>query len=808
MSKRPDASRTGASRRIEVGTPLPEAAWSIDCDFEPEPTRPNHDKPETVTPPYRGVPIGGFGAGTIGRTYRGDFAQWHVRTGTHVYRSIPACSQALAVHGKGGLEDAFAIGPKPKDGTLGTWTFRRKGIRYDALYPLAWYSGTAARNAVSWRMAQYSPILPENYRETSLPVAVFRWHLANTGSETLKVSIATSWENVSLVTPGTTPGMRAVHVVPESDVALLWMGRAGVSAKSDEEGAFAIAAAGGDSFCVPSFDATGDGAELWAALTDEDTAREYATSKTVTQGSGRCAGGLGITVELPPRATREVAFSLAWHFPVFRFGSGRGWYRRYTKFYSRGMGRGDGADPACRIAVDALKSREQWLRGIEAWQAPILTERSPALARALFNSLYILADGGTAWENGEVMTEEEGTEAPPVPGAHDIGRFSVLECFTYPYYATLDVRYYGGLPLLFFWPELERQVLLQFAAAAGREDRQKRDMQHVREQVQRKRVGTLPHDLGSPDEDPWVKINAYDDIDPNRWKDLSPKFVLQAARYMARVGWEDRGFLHAVWQSVRSAMIQTSSQDRNGDWLPDNEGIPDQTFDKWPMRGASAYCSGLVVNALAAAAEIANWCGDQKAAREYKTWRDKAVASYLKKLWCGDGFQYDEQPVNKDVVMAAQLSGEWGIRLAGLPGALDAEKAAATLSTIWDVCRVTHEDRFMGLRNGGAKGDAPAPTNRHANEVWPGINYVVAAELVRTGMTKQADELVEALSRVIFTDHPFAFATPEAWNADGAYRGLFYLRPTAVWAVEEALRRARPSGPLRSFFDSEAADGW
>lgn len=157
MSKRPDASRTGASRRIEVGTPLPEAAWSIDCDFEPEPTRPNHDKPETVTPPYRGVPIGGFGAGTIGRTYRGDFAQWHVRTGTHVYRSIPACSQALAVHGKGGLEDAFAIGPKPKDGTLGTWTFRRKGIRYDALYPLAWYSGTAARNAVSWRMAQYSP---------------------------------------------------------------------------------------------------------------------------------------------------------------------------------------------------------------------------------------------------------------------------------------------------------------------------------------------------------------------------------------------------------------------------------------------------------------------------------------------------------------------------------------------------------------------------------------------------------------------------------------------------------------------------
>ncbi|MGQ4872276.1 MAG: GH116 family glycosyl-hydrolase, partial [Candidatus Thorarchaeota archaeon] len=33
----------------------------------------------------QGVPIGGIGAGSIGRSYRGDFAKWHLLIGEHVY---------------------------------------------------------------------------------------------------------------------------------------------------------------------------------------------------------------------------------------------------------------------------------------------------------------------------------------------------------------------------------------------------------------------------------------------------------------------------------------------------------------------------------------------------------------------------------------------------------------------------------------------------------------------------------------------------------------------------------------------------
>ena len=37
---------------------------------------------------WQGAPVGGFGAGTFSRTYRGDFARWHLQPGIHKYLSL------------------------------------------------------------------------------------------------------------------------------------------------------------------------------------------------------------------------------------------------------------------------------------------------------------------------------------------------------------------------------------------------------------------------------------------------------------------------------------------------------------------------------------------------------------------------------------------------------------------------------------------------------------------------------------------------------------------------------------------------
>jgi len=38
------------------------------------------------------------------------------------------------------------------------------------------------------------------------------------------------------------------------------------------------------------------------------------------------------------------------------------------------------------------------------------------------------------------------------------------------------------------------------------------------------------------------------------------------------------------------------------------------------------------------------------------------------------------------------------------------------------------------------------------------------------------------------------FRTPEAYDENGNYRASLYLRPLAIWAIEDALERRRSAG--------------
>jgi non-lysosomal glucosylceramidase len=71
------------------------------------------DKPYTVRydsnlddGPWHGMPLGGFGAGCIGRSPRGDFNLWYLDGGEHIYQTLPACQfsvfeeLAIALYGR------------------------------------------------------------------------------------------------------------------------------------------------------------------------------------------------------------------------------------------------------------------------------------------------------------------------------------------------------------------------------------------------------------------------------------------------------------------------------------------------------------------------------------------------------------------------------------------------------------------------------------------------------------------------------------------------------------------------------------
>ncbi len=358
---------------------------------------------------------------------------------------------------------------------------------------------------------------------------------------------------------------------PAGRIVGLVLGRDSPAVTEPWEGEFCLAtqeAPGLRATFYSRFPAEGDGRAVWedfaadGALDDVVDLRPAAPTEPI-------AGALAATVTLAPGESRTVPFVLAWDRPIMAFGHGRRWYKRYTRFVGR-----DGHQ-ARQLARQALAQYPAWRQAIQDWQRPVLEapDRPDWFKGMLFNELYVLVDGGTAWENGLVGQPDSGQE-----------RFATLECFDCPFYETLDVRFYGSFPLLLFWPDLEKSVMRQFAAAVGLADLEPVTIQATRARTVRKQAGAVPHDLGMPDEDPWLRPNAYHFQDVNRWKDLNAKFILLVARDFLWT--HDHDFLEACWPAVRQAHAYLQAMDRDGDGIPENEGFPDQTlrYERRPRR--------------------------------------------------------------------------------------------------------------------------------------------------------------------------------------------------------------------------------
>jgi len=62
---------------------------------------------------WQGAPVGGFGAGTFSRTFRGDFSRWHLQPGVHKYQTVYANQFAMFQQAEGdasGVAEGGAFG--------------------------------------------------------------------------------------------------------------------------------------------------------------------------------------------------------------------------------------------------------------------------------------------------------------------------------------------------------------------------------------------------------------------------------------------------------------------------------------------------------------------------------------------------------------------------------------------------------------------------------------------------------------------------------------------------------------------------
>lgn len=756
---------------------IPTAAWrrALGEPFT-EAGGPRVTEPMIDDGAWGGVPIGGFGAGSIGRTHGGDFARWHLRIGTHHFHAAPACQFSVFVERADGSRQSHVLSTLRPD-TLGGWTWDLPvgAGTYHGLFPRAWIEYDWERLPIRLVQSQLAPIIPGNYRETSYPLGLFGWHIENLTDEPLRVGLMLTWQALDEDGAATPMGATgATRREPGLAGVVLDNGR---DIDGDPAGQFAVVAAEeeGSLVTVRSRFAIDDGADLWADFAADGALDELDDPRP--SGRGEAMGGaVAVTVDVPPDGTVAARFAVAWDFPLMRFGSGATWYRRYTRFFGR-----DGQN-AWTIAREALQRHAEWDAAIESWQQPLLDdpERPDWYVMALLNELYVLVDGATAWEDGR-----PGEPSPP----EGQGRFCFLECIDYQFYNTHDVLFYASWAVLELWPELERRMMRSLIENVLCADGRAVTILATGEHAVRKEPGAVPHDLGSPDEDPWLQTNAYHFQDPNRWKDLNSKFVLQLWRDIRFL--PDAGLIDTAWPSVVAALDRLAATDADGDGLPDHDGRADQTFDTWPMNGPSAYAGGLWLAALAAAEKMAVMVGDADAGVRYGALRARGIRSYRTRLWAGDYLLYDGSAgPHSDSIMADQLCGIWYADATDLSPYLASDDVDAALRTVVEANVRGYRSGSMGAVNGMRPDGTVDCSSEQSQEVWPGVTYALAASLLQRGFPDEAWETARGAVRTTY-ERGFWFRTPEAWDSDGRFRASLYMRPLSIWAIEHAIHRSR-----------------
>lgn len=476
--------------------------------------------------------------------------------------------------------------------------------------------------------------------------------------------------------------------------------------------------------------------EAWPSFAHDGRLPNHAAGQEAMGELDEPMGAVAVRMRLEPGHTRDAVFYYSWVAPNHRYG------HRYSRWFAH----------ARDVARYASVARTTLLRRTTQWHQTIRDAGLPEwLADGLINSLAVYP--ATSWWTRD-------------------GRFVLYENpIKWPLMDSLDVRYYGTLPLACWFPKFEQSTLLQFARA------QRAD-------------GRIPHDLGKAQ----LECPSDGTTAGAPWKDLATKFALMAYRDVLWGG--DRRFLARIYPSVKRAMLWEFTTDRNADGLPDNEGA-DTTFDLWPFYGAGAYTGSIFLAALLASQRMAQLVKDAAFARLCRRWFREGVRSFDEKLWTGTYYAAARQDDGSvyEACTAGQLNGQWYAHLLGLGYLAPAAQVRKAVETML---------ALNGQRSRYGAVNAVFPDGRvdnssyHAKNIWAGETYALSALAIEEGFVEEALALSERMWLTFASHAKNIWAQPDVVEAEDGRLGdgEFYMRNVAIWAIPFAL--ARRDGRVRT----------
>ncbi|RLF25291.1 MAG: hypothetical protein DRM97_02380 [Thermoprotei archaeon] len=693
------------------------------------------------------------------------------------------------------------------------WIRNVESIEYTGEFPIAWLNFIDDKLPIAIRLEAFSPFIPGDVKNSSLPAAIFIFQLKNTSDEEVQVSLLSGIRN-----PMSYNAPVAVHVnsvVEEDKLRAIFM--------SAEElppdhimynGSMCLATLGDDvtyygmleemrSYAPGLLRAGAPWLAMWVDFRADGRLNNTPGGKSRTP----IYGILCNKVVLKPGEEREIVFILTWYFPNHIDTKGVRVGHAYENWFR------DALDVMRYVIKNLEKLRELTERfhdtlydtTLDYW---IVDSISAQLTTLIKNSFFTKDFKFGLWEGG--------------PGCCGL--------------QTLDVSYYGSIPIVLLFPELEKAQLRLTADFQLRAELPKYELYAlafpenleeyvkairerpeiaINEELRKKTITDIVKRTGK---DPTGRIphffpGTFSDVDAYHMVDLMPKFTLLVYRDYLWTG--DKEFLKSMWPHVRRAMehvlkcldeakmlLPYHHTPAGGDvsWRP--EIIPRgsalvpigfQTYDGWSHIGYAAYTGIIWLAALKALEAMARELGEEEYARKVSSLFEKAKENLEKLLWNGEYYDlwYDPLSGRRDrCCMADQLNGQWYANMCSLGRLLPEDHVRSALKAIIKYNKKPEEGLVNGAYPDGKRpamhGNMKYPNNTQidwlissqSDTPWTGTEYAVASLLIQEGLVKEGLEV----AREVYERYAQAGMT---WNHIEC--GEHYYRAMSVWAILLAL---------------------
>lgn len=722
-------------------------------------------------------PLGGIGTGNVSIGSRGQFSDWELANRPDKGATLPFTFFAIHAHRDGGapvtrvLESAI---PGPHGGDQGYDAGRVAGLprlassRMRGEYPMLDIEFVDDELPVRVALSAFTPFVPLDAVESGIPGAYLRYNVANPGDVPVDVTIAGSIASpigivgynvfhfpeyagrpeVAFDDDGIVRGIRHTSDLaadhPLHGSAALVTADAAVTVKPRWLAAFWQDG-------VQSFwdDFSADGLlEAEPTLSHDDVDASALPPLRV--------GSLGIVHRLEPGETHAFDFIISWHFPnrprAWQGNIGLDGTHAAEIVRNHYATRFDDAWQAARYLATNRQRLEGATRAFHdalfgsTLPPEVIDAASSNLAALRSTTCFRLEDGTfAAWEGSfEHAGSCEGT-------------------------CTHVWNYAQAAAWLF--PELERSArrveLLQETRPDGRMNFRANSV------------------FGN---EPW-------DFHPAVDGQLGT--IVRVYREWRFSG--DDEFLAELWPAVRRALEFAFIE-----WDSDGDGVLDSrqhnTYDI-EFYGPNSLANSMFCAALAAAERMALHLDENEVAERYRTAGERCATRTDELLWGGEYYVQRVDDVDAyryqygDGCLSDQLFGQTLAHLAGLGHVLPAEHARDAVAAVFrhnfrrelsDHASVQRCYALPGepglLLCSWPEGGRPRLPFVYSDEVWTGVEYQVATDLIYEGFVDEALEIV----RAVRTRHDGRVRSP--WNEVEC--GNHYVRSMASWGLIPALSGA------------------